>query len=352
MTATRTTLRTIAALLVAALAGAARADAVRLRSGASVGPGPVRLADIAALEGPEAERFALVEIEPDALAAAGLRRVFEITLAQVRASIEREGANWGRIALSGSACVVRVAGEPEPAPVDGESAPAPPTPAPIALDGPPTVRTRVGALLLELFDAAPADLRLLFDPRDEAFLNTPEWGRRIDLQPNTTGGSGRQSVTVRIFEGERLIEARTLRVDALLRRTVLRLASTAARGAVIAPEHLTEQELWIDPAGEAPVAGMESALGMLARTRLDAGAILRKGDIEAPILVRRGERVTVHCMSGGVALRVKARAQADARMGELVECRIDGRRGGFGARVTGRGVVVMNLDARSQEEAQ
>jgi flagella basal body P-ring formation protein FlgA len=341
-----------AALAALALTCAAGADQVRLRASASVAPGPVRLADIAALEGPAAERLAEVTIEPDARSAGGERRVFEIDLAQVRAALDREGVHWGRVALSGASCIVRVVGD-LPAPDDADAADAPErAPEPVTLDGPPTVRTRISALLLNLFDVEAQDLRLLFDDRDAAFLATPEWGRRIDLQPNSTGASGRQSITVRLFEGERLLETRTVRVDARIRTSVVRLAAGVARGDAVGANQVALQELWLDPASESPVERIEDAVGMLARTRLDAGDVLRTGDIEAPLLVRRGDRVTVHCMSGGVALRVMARAEADGRMGELVECRIDGRRRAFQARVTDRGVVVMNLDARATEDSR
>ncbi|MFG0273604.1 MAG: flagella basal body P-ring formation protein FlgA, partial [Phycisphaerales bacterium] len=297
-------IRLLAAALVAlALAFTASADQVRLRASASVAPGPVRLADIATLDGPEAERLAEVTIEPDARSAGAERRVFEIQLAQVRAALDREDVHWGRVALSGASCIVRIVGDaPQPASEPETDAPER-SPEPVTLDGPPTIRSRIGALLLHLFDVEAQDLRLLFDPRDEAFLATPEWGRRIDLQPNSTGSSGRQSITVRIFEGERLLEPRTVRVDARLRRSVVRLASGVARGETVGAGQVTLQELWIDPAEESPVGRLEDAVGMLARTRLDAGDLLRVGDIDAPLLVRRGDRVTVHCMSGGVALR-------------------------------------------------
>lgn len=343
---------TLISIFVALLAGAAAHAGVRLNARATVAPGPVALADIATLEGDDALALATVEIEPDAVAAAGAQRRFEINLDQVRAALDRHGVNWGRVALSGASCLVRVAGDgPAPA-TDGADDEPERAPEIVSLDGPQTVRTRVAALLATLFDAEPRDLRLLFDERDDDFLATPEWGRRIDLQPNSTGSSSRQSVTVRIFEGERLVEARTIRIDALVRREVLLLAADVRRDDTIRREHLVPETVWFDPAEEAPVHALEHAVGMHARTRLEAGDILRQGDIEPPLLVRRGERVTVHCISGGVALRVKARAEHDARMGELVECRIDGRRSGFAARVTGEGVAVVNLDLRESESSR
>jgi hypothetical protein len=331
MNQTATLISTLVVLLIAAAAHAG----VRLNARATVAPGPVTLADIATLEGDDAQSLATVEIEPDAVAvaAAGAQRRFEIRLAQVRAALDRHGVNWGRIALSGASCLVRIAGDP-PAPDDADTKDEPErAPEIVALDGPQTVRTRVAALLATLFDAEQRDLRLLFDERDDDFLATPEWGRRIDLQPNSTGSSSRQSVTVRIFEGERLVEARTIRIDALVRREILLLAADVNRDDTIRSEHLVPETVWFDPAEEAPVHGLENAVGMHARTRLEAGDILRVGDIEPPLLVRR----------------VKARAEHDARMGELVECRIDGRRSGFAARVTGEGIAVVNLDLRHSE---
>ena len=73
--------------------------------------------------------------------------------------------------------------------------------------------------------------------------------------------------------------------------------------------------------------------------------MVRESDVEPPVLVKRGERISVHCLSGGVVVRIKARALADAREGELVECRADGGEQVISARVTGRAVAVIDADA-------
>ena len=106
------------------------------------------------------------------------------------------------------------------------------------------------------------------------------------------------------------------------------------------------------PDGTAPVCRLEDAVGMLTRSRVSSGSVLRASQIEEPLLVRRGERVTVHCLNGGVALRVQARALRDGRRGELIECVLDGRDRAFSARVSDRGVAVMVLDGRPRGDTE
>lgn len=320
----------------------ASAGTVLLRQSAVVsGDGRVLLGDVALLEGDDVQALSEVELVHDRRPG----RFFEITLDEVRDALDAHGVNWGRVALRGSRCTVRQAiGEvdPEVAAVEVEPVQEPQS---IDVAMPPTVRTRVALLLARLFGVENSNLRVLFDAQDEEFLQTPEWGRRVELQPNSVGSSSRQSITVRVYEGDRLVESRTIRVDVTIRREVVVVRSSQGRRVQIEAGDVALENLWMSPNGTAPVERLKDAIGMLTRTRLKEGAVLRESQIERPVLVKRGERLTVHCLNGGVALRVQARALRDGKRGEQIECVLEGRDRSFLARVSDRGVAVMVLDA-------
>jgi hypothetical protein len=63
--------------------------------------------------------------------------------------------------------------------------------------------------------------------------------------------------------------------------------------------------------------------------------------VQAPLAARRGDLVTVHCLSGGVTVRLRARAQGDIRDGETGEFRADGAKKTCPARMDGAGRAVM-----------
>ncbi|MCA9292865.1 MAG: flagella basal body P-ring formation protein FlgA, partial [Phycisphaerales bacterium] len=59
------------------------------------------------------------------------------------------------------------------------------------------------------------------------------------------------------------------------------------------------------------------------------------------LAIRRGDLVQVHCLSGGLVVRGRGRAMANGRVGELIECKLEGAERSFLARVDGPGRVVM-----------
>lgn len=305
------------------------------------------IGDVATLEGDDVR--ALSEVVLASASEGGA--MLEITLEQVREALDAHGVNWGRVALRGSRCGVRVVGGVRDGQAD-EPVRGVRQPESVDVDRAPTVRTRVALLLGRLFGVENGDLRVLFDEGDEAFLDTPEWGRRIEVQPNSVANSSRQSLTVRVYEGEHLVASRTIRADVTIRRGVVVIKSGLGRREVIDRDDVSLEELWMVPDGTAPVSRLEDAVGMLTRARVPGGSVLRVSQIEEPVLVRRGERVTVHCLNGGVALRVQARALRDGKRGEQIECVLDGRERAFTARVSDRGVAVMVLDSEGRGDVR
>lgn len=342
-------MRWIAVTLLTLLLGAsALADRIALKPSASAQAGaPVTLRDVADLTGPDAEALADTVLVDDVNRRAAGRAWFELTIDDVRATLDQRRVNWGRLSLQGASCAVRLTDTVAPTKVDDSPARVERSPETVDLTGPATVRTRIVALLTRLYDVAPGDLRVLFSEDDDAFLNTPEFGRRIEVQPAATASSSRFAVVVWVYDGDRLLESRTLRIDLQVRRRVFVLASELQRGDSIRETHLRAETMWLEPTGPAPIRKDEAAIGSVARRRLAAGTVLRVDQLESPVVVRRGELVTIHCLSGGVVVKTRARAQSDAREGDLIELRMDGRRKSFVARIVGPGRAVMNLDAPS-----
>lgn len=67
-----------------------------------------------------------------------------------------------------------------------------------------------------------------------------------------------------------------------------------------------------------PVASVESVLGMEAARTIQSGQVIFDDDVRPPLLVKRGEEVTVYARGGGIQVRTSARARQDGARGELV----------------------------------
>ncbi len=340
--------RIITALLLtlAVLASNARADSITLRPGATIPAGsPVTLADVAMLTGDGALAHAGVVILDNATDAANGRIWIEVTLDDVRAALRRAGIKLGPVALSGSKSILRLTGiAPEtPAP---QAAPEPePTGIVVTPDGPATVRLRIAEALARLYAAEPADLRLLFDPRDDEFLDQLEHGRRIAVMTPTSAASSRMVVNVRIYTGDSMTDARSVTISLEIRRDVLILTSDVPRRTALTADAVRVAPMWVQAGGDALITDPAEAAGAIARSDLKAGAILRAESVEPAILVERGALVRVHCLSGGIALQMQARALKAGRKGDLIEVRRDGSKRNFTARVDGANRVIVDIDA-------
>jgi len=345
-------MRTLTIILTLLVAGApALAGRITLRSSARIESGAAALRDVAHLKGPEAEALGDVVIVEDLQDLFAGRAWASIDIDRVREALEERDVNWGRVTLRGSECTLRRAGGAEPVRrAERSEAPAP-APRVVSLDGPETIRSRVARLIARLFGVENESLRLEFDENDRDLLDLPTRGRRVEVQPGGTASSARLPVVIWIYEGERLAESRTIQVDVVVRRRALILTRDLDRDERITQDVVRSEVMWLAPQGDPPVSALEQADGAVTRRRLSGGDILRAGHLESPVVIERNQLVTVHCISGGVVVKTRARAMHDAREGEPVELRLGRERKSFVATAAGPGRAIVNMDARTGEPA-
>lgn len=338
----------------ALLLGAQRslaATRVVIQSTASVdspSPGrPITLGDIAKIEGQEAPTLTPIVVLAKPVAAAD--GTVSIALSQVRSAMDAAGVHWGRVTLGGSPCVVRVQ------PAHTEPSRDARTPLPNALPkNPPqpvdaaagTMRSVIGLRLAELYGVDVQDLRVAFDPGDDEFLASAYTGDRIDIQPAASAGSPRVPIKVTTYSGDRVLLDRTVMSQALIQRRVVTSTGPVDRGHAIGGAGLVEAVQWLSP-GVKP-ASAEQVAGSVATRKVAAGQVIVVDDIAPPIVVKRGDTVWVHALSGSVTVKAKAKALGQGRDGEMIAFKLDGSDRVFNARMSGpgRAVLVVGEDDR------
>jgi flagella basal body P-ring formation protein FlgA len=315
-------------LALGAAGVAAARDAVELRTTARVAEGrEVRLRDVASLSGAAAEALADTVVVP-----AG-ERAGAVDIAQVRRAIAGleppARVNWGRLTLRGSTCLLLP-----------DVGPGPPTPAtrPEPDAGAATVRRAILDRLAQVLSVEPQDLRVTFDDADGEVLDLSVAGRTVSVRP--VGSGERVPLAVTVYEGERIIAARTLRAGVLVRRQVVVAAAARRRGDLIGPGDVASEVRWVSPGVQA--AAVERAVGLAVRSRLVPGQVVTPQDLEPPVVVAKGELVAVHCVAGTVVVRTTGRALGVARDGEVVKLESLAEPGRtFYARMDGRGRAVV-----------
>jgi len=288
------------------------------------------LGDVAELKGSEAERLGslvLLGAAPRTGADA------TVSLGEVRARLESEkGVNLGRITLSGSNCSVRVTSPLAP------QAPTT-TKADAILPGQPpgeTVKDRVAGKIADVLGVAPADLRLTFEDASE-LLSTPTTGRTVAVQH--TGSGQRMPVSIRVYDGDRLIASGSARIGILVQREVVMSKSPRARGETASTDDLTTGTQWLPPdMAPARLADVRTAD---FRARVDAGQVIEQRHIEAPLIVKKGDLVTIDCLTDTIVVTSIARARQAGRDGDVIEFQTLQSKRTFKARMNGAGRAVL-----------
>ena len=124
---------------------------------------------------------------------------------------------------------------------------------------------------------------------------------------------------------------------------VLVTTQPLARGEVLTEHHvrLVERDLASLPRGyfDAP----QPVLGQQTKRHLAADTVLNPLMIESPLLVRRGEQVTLITGNHGFSVRSQGQALANGSSGEVIRIRSNGSKRIVEGRVHGPGVVKMTF---------
>jgi flagella basal body P-ring formation protein FlgA len=80
---------------------------------------------------------------------------------------------------------------------------------------------------------------------------------------------------------------------------------------------------------------VEKLIGMEAKQSIQAGDVVMSDVVQSPILVKRGDLVTVVAQSGGIRVRTSAKALRDGARGDLVQVEAIGSKQKYDVRITG-----------------
>jgi flagella basal body P-ring formation protein FlgA len=124
-------------------------------------------------------------------------------------------------------------------------------------------------------------------------------------------------------------------VEVSLPTMVLAASRTLQRGAIVQASDLQYQARRANDENMVAVELPEDAVGRQVTRSIPAGAVLAVSDLREPIVVRRGDAVTVYSRAPGIRVRTTARAKQDGGLGDLIEVESFHDRSKFFARVSG-----------------
>lgn len=325
---------------------------VRLQARAQV----VRLSDIAVLTGDIAQQYASTVIAD----APKDGRVLELSIASVRRALNDAGAHWGKLQLSGRRVLVR--------PRFAETTPAPqammPTSIVKATKEPRvkpvsytqriyesanklikerTLRGSIAEFLVRGLKINPHTLRLNFSADDAKVLDTSTSVFRFEIQPLSNLHSNRIELSVRFWSDGAVKQTHSLSVHPSVSIDTVLVTHDIKRGKTITEDDLTSQQQWVSAGAAIHIPSLIEAVGRIATTKIKEGATLKKQHIRREFVIKRGDRVIVRCIVGGVVITLEAEARSDGAIGDDIELKKIGERDTFIATVSGSRAAVLNL---------
>ena len=328
----------LTALLIAAAVRAQGTVTLRPVARLTIGS-PVTLADVATLTG-TAQKLGDIVLLADPMPIAGADRRLEIKMEDLHHALadERRAAT-SRLRFSGSSCTIMLR------PISASPAPTPTQDLPHAEPASAglTLRDHIEARLVETLGVPRDRLELTYNDRDTALLSMPTVGWTVDVQP--TGSSAKLPLRITMYDRTGGIRDESLRVGVRILRDVVRTTRALRRGATITSDDLTQDTAWLAP--DISYVEPQLAVGLLIKRSVGAGELLTSGQVELAEVVKKGDIVAVHVISGSIVIRTPARALHAGRVGDQVEFESLTGHGHFMAEVKapGRAVSIAGMQS-------
>jgi len=318
-------------LLLTLILAAARTPsfAAELRLHSQCSPhGPVvtlgDVADILTVDEKQAARLAALELFP--APAAPRQRVLQVR--ELQDLLLMRGVNLAEHQFSGSSQVV-VGTTSE----TGRKEPDLPLPPPVAK----RAQKRVQEALVQYLQSKTGGTRsfiLQFDLPPALARAAAATIKPIVVSGGTLPWTDKQSFDLAIETAEVSIRSA---VDVQIGEpsVVVAVAHSLARGAIIHENDVTLVHLETTDGGGNSVHSIDDVVGKQTTRAMADGKILTSDAVQPPLLVHRGDVVTVYARSAGITVRTTARAIDDGSMGELVTLETMQERKPYQARVSG-----------------
>jgi len=319
----------IAVVAISACCNFTAAAELRLKSQARCSSGIVRLGDVADIFAAEAwqqEQLAAIELGPSP--GLGARRYMRAR--EIQDALFLRGVNMSQHVLSGSERI-EVIGPGEP----------------VAAASQPTVRIDQAAR-----DRAEREVREAVVRHLNRQTGSREpWQITVsltdDLMPALVGAAGRLVVEggAAPWVGRQQFTAYQdgaadagrwkIDVEIALPPAVVAVVRGMSPGTMLHESDLVLKPVASLPQNAQPFYRIEDVVGMESASSLPAGGILNRNSVRRPIVVRRGDAVTLYARSAGLRVRTTVRAREDGGLGDLIAVESLTNREAFYARVTG-----------------
>lgn len=320
---------TFAMLVMVVSSHAQSMDRVELKSVSQSDDNLVQLREIAWLTGDTAEKLGGTIIAKLADNKSDTR----ITMQAVRKHLSDMGVNWGRLNLSGAwQCDVSVTSA-----VQVQATPTAIIPNPqqtITATDAITIAEHLTRYLLTYTGLSDQELVVTYSQADKRELAQPALTDRFEIQPISTAKLGQLPLVIRRWRGNTLTGEMRVTAQVACKTLAVVVVENVRRGQSFGASDVQVQEVILTHE-LTPIRKLRDVLGRVASRNIRKNQTLFENDVQLPVMIERGQQVTVRVLVGGMVIRTTARAMDDAAMGDMVELQNQRSREVFMARVAG-----------------
>lgn len=352
-------------LLAATLgAGAAPLSAgeIRIWPTAVVSDSSVRMADIAALRGFDADTDArLLQLSVFTAPRAGSE--LYLTVEDIRAALTEADFNLASIRIFGaSRCKVsKPAPPPEikvqikkpvQPPISKPNRPAPTKPVKPEDTETPAIEGTLESALRDFVEARclrdGGRIEIRFSPAGAEALRTPGPASRFRIHPRNEQRLGLVSFDVDVLDRGTTVRSLPIVAEVALLKEVVVARRAINRGESVEARALRIEERRFTDQAALGLTDLSAAVGMESRGLIRPGEMLSASDLQTRPVVTRGQPVTIWMKQGSLVIRASGKAQESGGLGQQIRVLRDGTRRKqdiLEAVVTGPGTVSVEPSA-------
>jgi flagella basal body P-ring formation protein FlgA len=293
------------------------ANDITLRQSVTLPAGAVLLKDIATLNGEQAQQLGQTVVGQ--IDKAGLT----ISMQDVRSKLDAAGVNWARLSLRGfMSCQVSLKT------IEAETSASLEAPATavamanpmhaVASDSVMTLRDLILSELARHTGQSRDDLRVTFNPRDTQILAQSVLADRWEVEVASAGRLGRVLLTIRRWQNDRVTQTHRVGVDVARRALAVVAVRDIRRSEVIAAGDVEIQEVFLTDPHRTPATDLQAVIGKAAREPFTKGQMIYASEASKPELIKRGDRLVVRCVVGGLVVKISARAVEGGAMDDII----------------------------------
>ena len=157
-------------------------------------------------------------------------------------------------------------------------------------------------------------------PREQ-IAQLPADSSKWTISGGTAPWTGKQRLLVS-FGGAQHADTFTVPADVSLPTPVVVAVRPLDRGSIVTAADVEIQQRDTTPAASGrscPLSSVEKIIGMEATRSIQPGDLVMSDSVQPPVLVKRGDSVTVYARGGGIQVRTIARAKENGSLGQPVQ---------------------------------